>query len=113
MLPDIRAVVAAVFAAIALLAVSFGVAATFRVAQESRTGSLQADLARRSRIRRLRAPGLFDGFFCYEVALDVPWRFHTRVRMLGASPLLGNPAGDVTAGNRKVHLRVVKSPSTR
>jgi type IV secretory pathway VirB10-like protein len=50
MLPDIRAVVAAVFAVIALLAVSFGLAATFRVAQESRTGSLQADLAQRSRM---------------------------------------------------------------
>jgi hypothetical protein len=50
MLPDIRAVVAAIFAAIGLLAISFGLAATFRVAQESRTGSLQADLAQRSRM---------------------------------------------------------------
>jgi type IV secretory pathway VirB10-like protein len=49
MLPDIRAVVAAIFAAIALLAISFGVAATFRVAQESSTGPLQADLAQRTR----------------------------------------------------------------
>jgi len=50
MLPDIRAAVAAIFAAIALLAISFGVAATFRVAQESRTGPLQADLAQRTRV---------------------------------------------------------------
>jgi len=50
MLPDIRAVVAAIFVATGLLAISFGLAATFRVAQESRTGSLQADLAQRSRL---------------------------------------------------------------
>src|SRR5262245_58275191 len=47
MLPDIRAVVAAMAAAIILLTVAFGVVATLRVAQESRAGSLHADLARR------------------------------------------------------------------
>ena len=47
MLPDIRAVVAAMAAAIGLLIIAFGVVATLRVAQESRAGSLHADLARR------------------------------------------------------------------
>ncbi|MEJ0075756.1 MAG: hypothetical protein WDO17_09960 [Alphaproteobacteria bacterium] len=47
MLPDIRAVVAAIAAAVALLIVAFGAVATFRVAQESRAGSLHADLAQR------------------------------------------------------------------
>ena len=50
MLPDFRAVLAAVFAAVGLLMVSFGLVATFRVAQESRSGSLQADLAQRGRV---------------------------------------------------------------
>lgn len=50
MLPDIRAVFAAVIAAVALLTISFGLVATFRVAQDSRSGSLQADLAQRGRI---------------------------------------------------------------
>ena len=47
MLPNIRAVVAAMAAAITLLIVAFGVVAMLRVAQESRAGSLRADLARR------------------------------------------------------------------
>lgn len=47
MLPDIRAVVAAVAAAIGLLIIAFVVIATLRVAQESRAGSLHTDLARR------------------------------------------------------------------
>ena len=47
MLPDIRAVFAAFVAAIGLLMIAFGAVATFRVAQESRVGSLQADLAQR------------------------------------------------------------------
>ena len=36
MLPDIRAVIAAIAAAIGLLMISFGLVATFRVAQDSR-----------------------------------------------------------------------------
>jgi len=47
MLPNIRAVIAAVVTAIGLLVVAAGVIATLRVAQESRAGSLQADLAQR------------------------------------------------------------------
>ena len=47
MLPNIRAVIAAMAAAITLLVLAFGVVATLRVAQESRAGSLHADLARR------------------------------------------------------------------
>src|SRR5205807_1416750 len=43
MLPNIRAVLAAVAAAIVLLMISFGLAARFRVAQENRTGLLQAE----------------------------------------------------------------------
>ena len=52
MLPDIRAVVAAFVAAVALLTIAFGVVATFRVALESRAGSLQADLAQRGHAAR-------------------------------------------------------------
>jgi hypothetical protein len=47
MLPDIRAVIATIAAAVGLLIVAFGVVATFRVAQESRAGSLQTELAQR------------------------------------------------------------------
>lgn len=47
MLPNIRAVIAAVAAAIGLLIIASGVVATLRVAQESRAGSLHADLAQR------------------------------------------------------------------
>ena len=47
MLPNIRAVIAAMAAAITLLVLAFGVVATLRVAQESRAGSLHADLTRR------------------------------------------------------------------
>lgn len=49
MLPDIRAIIAASFAAIGLLMIAFGAVATFRVAQQSHAGSLQADLASRGR----------------------------------------------------------------
>lgn len=49
MLPDIRAVIAAVVAAMGLLMISFGLVATFRVAQDLRAGVLQADLAQRGR----------------------------------------------------------------
>lgn len=49
MLPDIRAVIATIAAAIGLLMISFGLVATFRVAQDSRAASLQADLAQRGR----------------------------------------------------------------
>jgi len=48
MLPDIRAVIAALFAAVGLLMIAFGAVATFRVAQDSH-GALQADLAKRGR----------------------------------------------------------------
>ena len=47
MLPDIRAVFAAFLAAIGLMMIAFGAVAAFRVAQESHSGSLQADLATR------------------------------------------------------------------
>jgi len=49
MLPNFRAVIAAMAAAISLLVLAFGVVAMLRVAQESREGSLHADLARRGR----------------------------------------------------------------
>ena len=49
MLPNIRAVLGAIVAAVALLAISFGLVATFRVAQDTRIGMLQADLAQRGR----------------------------------------------------------------
>jgi hypothetical protein len=49
MLPDIRAVMAAVVAAIGLMIISFALVATFRVAQDVRAGVLQADLAQRGR----------------------------------------------------------------
>ena len=52
MLPNIRAVIAAMAAAISLLIVAFGVVATLRVAQESRAGSLHADLTRRGQAAR-------------------------------------------------------------
>jgi len=48
MLPDIRAVIAAMAAAITLLIIAFGVVATLRVAQESRAGSFHADLVQRA-----------------------------------------------------------------
>jgi hypothetical protein len=47
MLPDIRAVIATMAIAIGLLITAFGITATLRVAQESRAGSLHAELARR------------------------------------------------------------------
>lgn len=49
MLPDIRAVIAAVVAAVGLLTISFVLVASFRVAQDVRAGVLQADLAQRGR----------------------------------------------------------------
>lgn len=49
MLPNIRVVLGAIVAAIALLAMSFALLATFRVAQDTRIGMLQADLAQRGR----------------------------------------------------------------
>ena len=49
MLPDIRAVIAAMVATIGLLMIAFALVATYRVAQERHSGSLQADLAQRSR----------------------------------------------------------------
>jgi hypothetical protein len=50
MLPDIRAVIAALVAAVGLLMVSFALVATFRVAQESRSTTLQAASAERTRV---------------------------------------------------------------
>lgn len=47
MLPDIRAVFAAFFAAIGLLMIAFAAVAALRVAQESRFASVQSDLAQR------------------------------------------------------------------
>src|SRR4051794_9683375 len=49
MLPNIRAVIAAIAGAAALMVIAFGVVAMFRVAQESRAGLLHADLAQRGR----------------------------------------------------------------
>jgi hypothetical protein len=49
MLPDIRAVLAAIVAAVGLLVAAFGVVATLRVAQQQHAGSFQADLAARGR----------------------------------------------------------------
>jgi hypothetical protein len=48
MLPDIRAVSAAIVAATSLMITAFATVAMFRVAQEARVASLQADLAQRS-----------------------------------------------------------------
>ncbi len=59
MLPDIRAIIAVVIVTAGLLAVSFGVVATFRVAQDNRVGSLQADLAQRGRALA-SSPGLIE-----------------------------------------------------
>src|SRR6185436_10757760 len=50
MLPGIRSVLIAIVAAIALLMGASAMVATFRVAQESRSGSLQAALAQGSRV---------------------------------------------------------------
>jgi len=49
MLPGIRSVLFAIIAAVALMIGAFALVATFRVAQESRSGSLQAEFAQRSR----------------------------------------------------------------
>jgi len=50
MLPGIRSVLIAIIAAISLLIGAFGLVATFRVAQESRSGPLRTELAQRSRV---------------------------------------------------------------
>jgi len=50
MLPGIRSVLIAIIAAIGLLIGAFGLVATFRVAQDSRSGPLRADFAQRSRV---------------------------------------------------------------
>jgi hypothetical protein len=50
MLPGIRSVLIAIIAALGLLIGAFGVVAAFRVAQESRSGSFQAEFAQRSRV---------------------------------------------------------------
>lgn len=50
MLPDMRAIFAAFVAAIGLLMIAFAATAAFRVAQESRSVSFQADLAQRGQI---------------------------------------------------------------
>ena len=47
MLPDLRAVFAALVAAVGLLMIAFGAVAALRVAQESHAGSFQTDLAKR------------------------------------------------------------------
>lgn len=47
MLPDMRAVFAALVAAVGLMMIAFGAVAALRVAQESHAGSFQTDLARR------------------------------------------------------------------
>lgn len=49
MLPGIRALLGAIVAAIGMLVISFGLVATFRVAQDARIGLVQADLAQRGR----------------------------------------------------------------
>src|SRR4051812_4823479 len=49
MLPGIRSVLIAIIAAVSLLIGASALLATFRVAQESRSGSLQAEFAQRSR----------------------------------------------------------------
>ena len=60
MLPNIRAVIAAVAAALGLLTISFGMAAAFRVAQDDRAGFLHAELAQRGRQlpQQVAAPGV-------------------------------------------------------
>jgi hypothetical protein len=50
MLPDIRAVIAAIVTAVGLLTISFGMVAAFRVAQDDRAGFLHAELAQRGRL---------------------------------------------------------------
>ena len=50
MLPDIRAVIAAIVTAVGLLTISFGMVAAFRVAQDDRAGFLHAELTQRGRL---------------------------------------------------------------
>jgi hypothetical protein len=50
MLPDIRAVIAAIATAVGLLTVSFGMVAAFRVAQDDRAGFLHTELTQRGRL---------------------------------------------------------------
>src|ERR1044072_6333934 len=47
MLPDLRAVLAALIAAVGLMMIAFGAVAALRVAQQSHAGSFQTDLAQR------------------------------------------------------------------
>lgn len=49
MLPNIRAVIAAIVTALGLLTISFGMVAAFRVAQDDRAAFLHAELAQRGR----------------------------------------------------------------
>src|SRR5580765_4985452 len=49
MLPNIRAVIAAIVTAVGLLTMSFGMVAAFRVAQDDRAGFLHAELTQRGR----------------------------------------------------------------
>jgi hypothetical protein len=59
MLPDIRAVIAAIVTAVGLLTISFGMVAAFRVAQDDHAGFLHAELAQRGRqpVPASAAPG--------------------------------------------------------
>jgi hypothetical protein len=50
MLPDIRAVIAAIVTVVGLLTISFGMVAAFRVAQDDRAGFLHAELTQRGRL---------------------------------------------------------------
>jgi hypothetical protein len=50
MLPDIRAVIAAIVTALGLLTISFGMVAAFRVAQDDRAGFLHTELTQRGRL---------------------------------------------------------------
>lgn len=50
MLPDIRAVIAAIVTAVGLLTISFGMVAAFRVAQDDRAGFLHTELTQRGRL---------------------------------------------------------------
>jgi hypothetical protein len=56
MLPDMRAIFAALVAAVGLLMIAFGAVAALRVAQESHAGSFQTDLARRGQTVPAKSP---------------------------------------------------------
>src|SRR4051794_23787221 len=59
MLPNFRAVIAAMITALGLLTIAFGMVAAFRVAQDDRAGFLHAELAQRGRqpLPVIAAPG--------------------------------------------------------